>query len=130
MTHALDALIARVEGATGPDSAIDGEIAKLCGWTFERMHNRDAKPYWRKPGVTEWFMRSELPNYSGSLDAALDLVKAKLPGWYWKINSDGYAILLLDDDGIEFPVVEAFGATPALALLSAFLKALKAESEG
>lgn len=53
-----------------------------------------------------------------SLDAALTLVPE---GWDWVINSDGACTLEHPDHAV--PLVEAFAATPALALCAAALRA-------
>ena len=73
-------LLARVEAATGPDREIDGALALMEGWTFQKMKG-DREPYWRKPGATEYWNRSTLINYTASIDAALALVERMLPGW-------------------------------------------------
>lgn len=67
-------LIERLEKLTGPDRDMDGEIAKLRGWTFQKMKG-DSRPYWRQPGVTTYYMResSGPPAYTASMDAALQL---------------------------------------------------------
>jgi len=74
----LQALIERVKAATGPDREIDLEIALFAGWTHVRMKG-DAKPYWRKPGETQYFMRSEPPRYTASLDAITAMIERDVP---------------------------------------------------
>lgn len=107
--NTLLALKERVEKATGPDRIIDWEL------TF------DGK------GVPD--------NYTASIDAALALVERVLPTWGWEVHQD--------DDHYQGPLFywaavrklislpeahRARGATASLAILSALLAALIAES--
>lgn len=80
MDARLDALLAKVEACSGPDREIDYELARFDGWTFEKGP-RDREPYWRKPGVTDWWdrVREGPPRYTASVDAALALVERMLP---------------------------------------------------
>jgi hypothetical protein len=90
----LARLIARVEAATGPSYALDGDISRVAGLPPERVPKA----------------------YSASLDAAMTLVPA---GKYWSLMRDGlrdrYLALV---DGFS-----AAAATPALALCAASLRA-------
>jgi len=65
--------------AKGADRKIDAELALVAGWTHEKMKG-DQRPYWRKPGEARQFMRSELPTYTGSVDAAIAFINLVLPG--------------------------------------------------
>lgn len=76
----MEALLAKCEAATGPDREIDGAVALLNGWTCEKMKG-DQHPYWRKPGVTVYWNRAELPSYTESIDAIVALIERELPGW-------------------------------------------------
>jgi hypothetical protein len=78
----MDELIERLEKATGPDRELDGAIALSLGWTFQKMKG-DSKPYYRKPGETTYYMRSEVPAYTASIDAALTLVPE---GWAYQLT--------------------------------------------
>lgn len=69
----LAELIDRLEKATEPDGVLDDELARIAGWTFQKMTG-DAKPYWREPGETAYYMRSKRPSFTASIDAALTLV--------------------------------------------------------
>jgi len=129
--QALKALRERVSLASGPDREIDGQIALLIGWTLQKMKG-DAKPYWRKPGVVEYYRRSDLPAYSSSVDEAILLVEKMMPGHYWRVEKaceypalvgrqHKFAALVLEW-GVSKRAEE--GATPALAILAALLSAL------
>jgi hypothetical protein len=124
----LTALRDRVSSLTGPDREVDGELALLAGWTCTKME-RDRQPYWRKPGVIEWFQRAELPPYTASLDAAFALKEALLPGFDWILEhtNDGLTISALV--GTSDPNARAFADTPVLALIRAILGALIAQEQ-
>lgn len=116
-------LIERLERATGPDSELDEAIALVLGWTHQKMRG-DAKPYWRKPGVTEYYMRSIVPAYTASLDAALTLVPE---GWMWDVSSSGCAWIMRNDDSIcDSQIVIGGVKSPAIALCIAALRAREA----
>lgn len=78
MTHSD--LISKLEALTGPSREVDGEIALAVEWTFQKLGREggrgDSRPYWRRPGCTEWYERSQEgpPRYTESIDAALTLV--------------------------------------------------------
>lgn len=140
MTHALDALIARVEGATEADREIDALIfiaLEFPEWRLQVscelfpeqvMVGRIQEPEGAR-SVNRGFGWRESPRYTASLDAALDLVKAKLPGYGWSIYcAESRYEAYIKYDGVD--VSEARAPTPALALLSALLRALKAEDKG
>jgi hypothetical protein len=85
-------LIDRLEKATGPDRDIDGAIALSLGWTLQKMKG-DQHAYFRKPGVTDYFIRDVPPPYTASVDAAISLVPEGL-GWYVRrnVSADGDVI--------------------------------------
>jgi hypothetical protein len=62
--------------------------------------------------------------FDGSLDAALALMKAVLPGWGWVVQSNAGAYIWREATPSDD--VEAEADTPARALLLAVLKALDA----
>ena len=68
-------LISRAEDATEPSRDLDAEIALALGWTFTKMKG-DKYPYWRKPEVTDYWDRSELPLFTKSIDVALTALPA------------------------------------------------------
>ena len=108
----LEGLIARVEAAGGPDREVDLAIHWLL--------INDGEPL----AVMGSFGIIDLPAYTSSLDAALKLVEAKLPGWDYLVArvSDGCSAEVGPPD--SFQQIEAKAPTPALALILALLRAL------
>lgn len=133
---ALTELRERVLAATGPDREIDGDFAILAGWTFVKMKG-DRNPYWRKPGVTEWYMRSDLPNFTASIDAALALVERMLPGcglFFLRGEDEAGNTAGLYQKGCGSHAApehqfEETADTPPIAILAALLSALIAKEE-
>lgn len=69
--------------------------------------------------------------YDGSVDAALALMEAVLPRWFWRITSGKHSI----DAVVQLDIMsgqhhEATADTPARALLLAILKAMEATNAG
>lgn len=119
----LDELIARVEKAAGPDRQIDFDFASMEGWTLQKMKG-DRQPYWRKPGETAYYMRSEPPRYTASIDEALGLVERLLPGKLLRLSNEyqGFwraTVGLTEGTGMR---------TAALAIILALLEALREAS--
>lgn len=109
----IPALLKRVEEATGSDGALDAALTGYFGESAAHlMHGLR--------GRDEWANMYAKP-FTSSLDAALALVEKEMPGWECRIqrNVDGEIWATI---GMGFD--SKFGcATPALALLSAFLRA-------
>jgi len=133
-----DSLISRLQSLAAPDRDIDGEIALANGWTYQKLSSGlrrggDSHPYWRKPGVTEWYFREKdgPPRFTGSLDAALTL---KPQGYLvllrWRDPPTEAACTLHPPNFAEGDPIPFTGraATPAIALLIAIMKA-KEESK-
>lgn len=163
----LDALIERVEAATGPDREIDAVVWRVVLMPqlpfYREFDGRvmldvrhglgEGGPDWRHPSPYD--QSRSPPNYTASLDAALTLVERKLPGWcygtrtdaiwadhhrwagkpVWEAlianpgDSDSYSPFC-DHDGYteDSEVILEYDAkhcSPALALISALLRALK-----
>jgi hypothetical protein len=127
----LEELRGRVRAATGLDQYIDGRLARMVGWTFQKM-NGDRYPYWRKPGVTAYYMRSPgPPPYTSSVDEALALVAQLLPG---TLQASGcmehgpFCRLIVPVNTKDYiGSIEAYSEAPAtqpLAILDALLSAL------
>lgn len=131
---ALQELLERVEAATGPDREIDAAIwlqmvpgATRKQWSY--VHARTN----RVCSVDETRDAGRLiivPAYTASIDAAVGLVERMLPMGTWSLyNSDpkcipkgGSAYIFADSDDEDS--FRAAGATPALALIAALLKAM------
>jgi hypothetical protein len=134
----LEQLAKRVGEAKGADRELDADLmVALCGarrvddysfygpneehWSFGE--NEDESTAWNGP----------LPYLTASLDRALALVEAKLPGWSWGVSGATKPLcdaLLYEPSMRGFKQkVKASAATPPLALLSALLSALQAQSQ-
>lgn len=119
---ALDDLIARVERATGPDRALDAEIAIAAGWTF---HKDSLFDFWRAPGDEE---HGEPLTFTGSVDAAMTLLGPPgHPLWTVTINGRSHGRRGMSWWAeVTVPSREFQGDShyrPALALCAAALKA-------
>lgn len=130
----LQELLARISEAQEGSYDLDAAIAKdVAGWTYDRRGN-ERRDWWRKPGE-EWFFRHDYPpRFSRSLDAALSLVEAKLPGSHWRVEKtcERPALAFRTHQFTGYcgnwgTPSRAEGPTPALALLAAMLKALIAQ---
>ncbi len=130
-------LIERVSAATGPDREIDWAVLQLCGWRKEvREYDVDtvicrAAVIVKPDGTTfDWKHENE-PKPTKSLDAVVALVERELSGWDWGVETtmcggdNCYAGYVAQKMRIG---PEAYGKTPALALLLAFLRAKSALS--
>lgn len=111
MTDTLQALISDLEGATAPDRMLDVRVECLV---TGKPANADFHRYVERHGVPATF-----PLFTGSVDVALWLVP---PGAAATVSRDpggtGHAIVTVDRRPVE-----AEGATPAIALCIASLKA-------
>ena len=113
MASDLSALIARVEAATGPGRELDAEISKRAG---------HAVMYWDGEHTARPF--------TASLDAAVSLVPS---GHNWSLDMlcrDGNEARTFYGEHPNEIDTEATGATPALALCAAALKARQAMEGG
>lgn len=131
----LHALAERVEALTGPDRAVDAEIAiavnhrvypGLSAMDIVRLSGaKDAAAFLAELADNPqnvWY--EGLPRYTASIDAAMKLVP---DGWDWKLESYGHAVIWRrgHEDGAYFYAdVPNF---PALALTAV---ALRAHAEG
>lgn len=123
----------RVRALTGPDREVDGAIALLEGWTFQKMKG-DRAAYWRRPQVTEWYMRESggPPAYTDSVDACIALAERLLPGAEFELtNIYGVARASIPLNDSRYPASdgEHKGGSLALALLDAILSALIAGAQ-
>lgn len=128
----LKTLAERVEGLTGPCRETDAEIAIAVGRNVrdELFYQGDWYDRFADAGAYETLHR-----YTASLDAVLALIGEKLPGASWSCGfvhpdqSDtddppgAWGRVCTDHYGHEDEHIRS-GATPALALLAAALRAL------
>ena len=101
-------LLAALSKATGPDRALDAEIATITGWRYVVALD-GAHREWRTPEDRP----AALPFYTASIEAALTVVPE---GFDWIIgNTNGG----LTPHACVGSLKEHFGATPVLSLLIA-----------
>ena len=116
----LEALLARVLEGTGPDEKIDGQLALLKGYTYEK-HKGDKFAWWRRPNgwrIGTYGNENRPPPYTASLDAALTLVPE---GWDWRRRSN-LTMALVYGESEKYDLV-AVHHEPCRALIAACLKA-------
>lgn len=144
MRSEIEALIERVEKATGPDREIDlaidlalfpaSEIAKLM--QFRRgLDNNEGMSWDIHHSGSVVFQKIDhhgacyynggypLAKYTSSLDAAVALAERVLPGAHWEIHGDCSAMMRIGPAAADDICVWK-AATPALALVAATLRAL------
>lgn len=127
MTSPLDDLISRVEKAAGPDREIDGEVMRLTDpQNWAKACHRASMP----SGAPEATILREAPwyapQYTASLDAVVALVERELPDWDWGVETAQATNVVLYTGYVAQKMrlgPEAYGPTPTLALLLAFLRA-------
>ena len=132
----LEALMNRVLEGTGPDREIDGQLALLKGYTYEKRKG-EKFPWWRRPDgfrISIWGDQNKPPPYTASLDAALTLLpddrdwhvqRNRSLGACWASISPAKHDLKLREWGSG--MMKA--ATPERALMAACLKA-RMEAQG
>jgi hypothetical protein len=105
----LSDLIERVEAGEGEDREIDVALSRLYFGVPE-----DRTPL-------AW-----LHCYTSSLDAVLELIRAKLPEWHWSVSQQvgGFFRGNLWDHASKFEVYK-LAPTPPRALLAAALRAIQ-----
>ena len=103
----IDMLVERCEKATGPDRELDAQIGRYFSADF-LGYVPDDPQY----GCAE---------FTRSLDAAMTLVPE---GWFWQVGQGNHAWAAVYKNPIPPAMrVDPIGATPALALCAAALKA-------
>ncbi len=100
-THLAD-LIARLDAATGPDPALDRDIAQTLG------------------GSTT---AGEGPAYTASIDRCFDLLHQVAPGWHWHVGFGVTGLLPYATLALGPRRFEASAATVPLALLNVIVRA-------
>lgn len=123
----IDELIERVERGTGADRELDGKIARALS---------GSKDHWF-PFAGGFTTEQTAPPLSGSLDAVLALIEEKLPGAFGDVDLGAlpvdqplYGARLFSADWDPWKNAAAEAASPARALLAAFLKAHKEQHDG
>lgn len=136
-------LIERLEKADGPDREIDRDLweAITGECTHRKTHfvylENDERELECSDCGADTYGKDKWSGLTSSLDAALGLVERKLPGWVWKLSTDGdasapdhkaHATLASEvwaDPGAGMGVVTyGHAPTPALAVCLALLRAL------
>jgi len=139
----LTSLRERIGKATGADRELDALI--ICAlrlpishesyannwagpWKVGRNDYGDVRVEWWRDiddGDGPEFYTQAFPAYTSSLDAALGLVEATLPGAEWEMtNLYGICRARIELNRSDAQWSDGEGATPALALLAALLAAL------
>lgn len=114
MTAQYEALAEKVEGAEGASRQMDRSIVETV------RPIQPGRSFWTSPALVD------VPAYTASLDAAMSLVPTDVVGW--RMDWSGRrAIVRMGFGGIP-ETVEAWAATPALALTAAALLAQAALS--
>jgi len=99
-------LITRLSKLDAPDREMDGEI-----WRYLMS------------GEPRAVLHGPIPKLTASVDAAIALAARVLPGWNWLRPERNIMAVHHEDHSITFFAV---GATPAIALLIALLRAKEA----
>lgn len=109
----------RIERAEGPDRKLD---ARIWWETYGRHHKADDRASWQRNPASAasrywpgWEKRDEIPHLTASIDAALTLVPEGAAWWRVEQDSEGF--------WSRVQGMPCQGATPALALCSAALRA-------
>ncbi len=141
----LGELLARLEAATGPDRELDFELhislIEDAVWPVTDRRGRVTNPNSRMSDYLATYrdvinaddQDFDFPRYTASLDAALGLVERTLPNWLWKVACAGddrperFDALLMAPH-IAARDIYGEGKTPALALLTAMIRALLANT--
>lgn len=152
MSKDIDALIERLEKATGPDRELDAAICiglQYGGANSEGATNVRTDPEWGDDNDLLFEIGTEeccnpIPCLTASVDAALALCERMLPGWRWGIASHSIKDGVYSEgpyigkpkhvDGFRAHVTKpsplrpmphiADARTPALAILLALLRSL------
>ena len=128
----MDDLIARLQKVTGQDRGLDGEVFFAAGGpAWDRAYIRAQEPCGCPPDIAKATAKTFAPRYTSSIDAALALVPE---GLHWTYASVSGEAMIHSTTGrfliSEDKEVYGRGATPAIALCVAALKARAAVSSG
>jgi len=119
----LMALAERVEQATRADRELDAQIACSRLPDISKLAVLNTPEKWVRAALTEHW---NIPPYTASLDAAMTLVPKRASWSLYDIVGKRESVRMWCD-GID---VLCAGATPALALTAACLRALAAQEKG
>ena len=127
-------IIKRLEAATGPDDWLSHLVAAETGiYPAESIKsiNDEAKVIWFNLGMAQ----DPCPNYTASIDAALELVERLLPGHEKRVGDDqengrwwaAICAEIWDENFTEDIIGEAL--TGPLAILLALFRALEVQEQ-
>lgn len=121
-------LIERLEKAKGADRELDFAIASACGFDvrLEGSNRTDQSKIFNAYDCNNKRISSK---FTSSIDAAVALVERALPGWTWTLDSASSTATLWKDDEASEATHQVPGATPAIALCIALLRAKEARAE-
>jgi hypothetical protein len=126
----LEQLLERVRAAKGADREIDGDIAEAFEIAPSHLPRVTHITSWLwaqfvEPDWETW----EAPAFTSSIDAALELVERKLPGWFGEDGRHtwGSHAILYTGEGSGRARIECYAPTRPLAILAALLSALIAQ---
>lgn len=137
----LEALIERVEGLTGPDREVDGDLALSSGFAPEGAFKLRGGPDLGSLGTGPYTIYAS-PYFTSSVDAALAFAKKVLPNFKIKMidadptvsasnpDSDARAEVvphLKSNKGWQVGIKRGRAPTPPLAIVLATLKAKAAQ---
>ncbi len=135
----LLALATRVEALDGPDREVGREVLLALGWTKTCVGYFCGEMFhWRSSDRKRGFNDDHFDRYdpTASLDAVVALITEKLPGCGFVVSKNAggnrrnpcIACLEQDDDRWTYEGwPQCLGATPALALLAAALRAIASQ---
>jgi hypothetical protein len=124
----MNEIITLLRAIKAPDRDVDIAIALAEGWTHQKMKG-DQRPYWRAPGVTDWWMREPNgpPRYTHDINTAIGM-RPEGSDMRLSIGAGGGTVALITFPGN--PSVQLQGislASPAVAILIAVFKYRRAK---
>ena len=120
----LNDLIARLEAATGPDRALDAEIAEACGTMphglTRALSNGEPAEWWWDGEDCLW-----PPEFTASVDAAITLAPNDLMWFLGRLDSSDmrFCATISERGAVGSKTWRGFSASPAIALCVAALNA-------
>lgn len=105
-------LITRLENLKGSSREVDADIAKTIGWRYE-LSSFSGLSFWINPAGK----REELPNFTGSIDAARSIFPNAMLIYANEIGADGLPYVQLCTNTSTNPVTvhAGIGATLEIA---------------